>query len=124
MTASDDTACGFGPGTPGFTEGWQATGQALLHVLQTGGRISAGDWADRLGAERAAQAAAGQDAYFDALATALEGMVTESGLVTRDLLDRRAEAWRRAYERTPHGQPVHLDPADSLSPDDHPRTTD
>jgi hypothetical protein len=40
---------------------------------------------------------------------ALEQLVFEKSLSTRDLLTARKEAWRAAYASTPHGRPVRLD---------------
>lgn len=93
---------------PGFTESWQASCQAILHTLQSCGLIDPAAWASRLGAERAAQARDRRDAYFEALAVALEEIAVARGLVDPARLEERTEAWRRAYLNTPHGQPVLL----------------
>jgi hypothetical protein len=40
---------------------------------------------------------------------ALERLVLEKSIATPEALAARKEAWRAAYARTPHGQPVLLD---------------
>ena len=59
-----------------------------------------------------AQAAGDPDdgsTYYQHVLNALEALVLEKSLTTRDALAARKEAWRAAYARTPHGQPVLLD---------------
>ena len=46
--------------------------------------------------------------YYYYWLAALERLVTSKGLLDRDALETRKEAWAEAYEHTPHGQPVEL----------------
>ncbi len=94
---------------PLFSEPWQAEAFALLTVLRDQGRVSAADWAKRLGtALRDEGAAEEPEAFHRAWLTALEGLTLDSGLSTRDELDARRRTWAEAYAHTPHGQPVRL----------------
>ena len=81
---------------------------ALVQV----GHVSAGEWADALGsAIRRAQAAGDPDdgsTYYGHVLDALEAVVADKALTTRDALFARKEAWRAAYASTPHGRPVEL----------------
>ena len=49
--------------------------------------------------------------YRHWLAT-LERLVAEQGAASPDEQERTREAWRRAAERTPHGQPIELGETD------------
>jgi Nitrile hydratase beta subunit len=49
--------------------------------------------------------------YYQHWLNALERICVEKGLVDREGMRQRLEAWRRAYRRTPHDQPVELSPA-------------
>ena len=81
-------------------------------ALVQDGHVSAGEWADALGsAIRRAQAAGDPDdgsTYYGHVLDALEAVVAEKALTTRDALFARKEAWRAAYASTPHGRPVEL----------------
>ena len=46
------------------------------------------------------------------LMRAIERLVQEKGLATGETLHRYQEAWHRAADRTPHGTPIELSPAD------------
>jgi nitrile hydratase accessory protein len=97
-------------GEPAFAEPWQVEVLALAMVLCERGAFSAGAWSEALGAElRRAEAAGGRDdhdTYYGAALAALERLL--AGDVSAAALADRAEEWRRAYRRTPHGQPVAL----------------
>jgi nitrile hydratase accessory protein len=98
---------------PQFDEPWQAEALALSMTLVQAGRFSSAEWAASLGAViRQAQSAGDQDdglSYYSHVLNALEQLVLEKSLATQDALAARKEAWRSAYARTPHGQPVVLD---------------
>ena len=89
-----------------FAEPWQAQAFALAVSLQDRGVISATEWADALGAEIAVAPDAD---YYTCWLRALERLVDarEPGA-----LAVHREAWARAAERTPHGTPIELTPAD------------
>jgi len=104
-----------------FDEAWQAQVLAIADTMVQAGRFSATEWAETLGAElRAAEALGKPDTtqtYYEAALAALERLTTGATPITgADLAERKAD-WTRAYERTPHGQPVLLERgrgADSL----------
>jgi hypothetical protein len=81
-------------------------------ALVQAGRFSSAEWAASLGsAIKRAHAAGDRDdgsSYYNHV-HALELLVLEKSIATRHALAARKEAWRAAYARTPHGQPVLLD---------------
>ena len=101
------------PEPPQFDEPWQAEALALSMALVKAGRCSSSEWAAILGAAiRRAQAAGDRDdgsSYYDHVLNALEQLVLRKSLATPQALAARKAAWRAAYVRTPHGQPVLLD---------------
>jgi len=101
------------PEKPQFDEPWQAEALALSAALQQAGRFSATEWAAALAAAIARAQAAGDpddgSTYYAHVLDALERLVFEKSLSTRNLLAARKEAWREAFANTPHGQPVRLD---------------
>jgi nitrile hydratase accessory protein len=96
-----------------FDEPWQAEALALSMALVQAGRFSSAEWALSLGAAiKQAQAAGDRDdgsSYYNHVLNALEQLVLEKSMATPEALATRKEAWRAAYARTPHGQPVLLD---------------
>ena len=104
-------------GEPVFGEPWHAQTLALADLLVKRGVVSPARWAETLGAEIAARKAAPDDreSYFRAVLAALEGLLADTGAVTRGELDERERQWERAYLRTPHGRPVEL--AAGMKPD-------
>lgn len=101
------------PPKPAFDEPWQAQVLAIADIFMRAGRFSAGDWANTLGTcLRAAEAAGAPDTsetYFTAALEALESLTTKTTDLTPDHLKARKTEWARAYQRTPHGQPVLLE---------------
>ena len=99
-----------GPEAPAFDAPWQAQAYAMAQVLIENGRIEPGDWAAALGATIRRRLAAGAadttETYFEAVAEALETVLA----LGDDEIAGTADAWRQAYETTPHGQPVRLTP--------------
>ena len=99
-------------GEPAFDQPWQAQVLALADTLTRRGLFSPGDWSTTLGEElRRAEAAGAPDTpetYYAAVLAALERLTAASGAVPGGALAERTEAWRRAYENTPHGRPVEL----------------
>ena len=97
---------------PVFREPWQAQAFALAVSLIESGTISWRDWSTTLGDEinRASERGIAEDGsgYYELWLNALERLVDSAGLSSAvDLTDFK-EAWRRAYESTPHGHPVTL----------------
>ena len=75
----------------------------------TNGRATLGDEIKK--AQAAGDPDTGETYYHHWLAT-LERIVAEKGLADAALLGRTRDAWQRACERTPHGTPIELTPAD------------
>ncbi len=97
---------------PVFAETWQADAFAMVVALTDAGVFTAAEWSDALGAAiRAAQADGDPDVgdtYYEHWVAALESLCEANGEIAAEVLDERQDAWRRAYENTPHGQPVEL----------------
>ena len=52
------------------------------------------------------------ETYYSHWLNTLEKLVAEKGVTTVDTLHRYRDAWDRACDRTPHGQPIELRPDD------------
>ena len=88
-----------------FKEPWQAQVLAMADLLVQSETISKADWAEALGNEISAAAAAGNP---DAALTALEQLLISGQKVSSQELTVRLDEWEHAHLRTPHGQPVVL----------------
>lgn len=104
---------------PVFHEPWEAQAFAMTLRLYQQGLFTWPEWAETLTAEiKRAQAEGdpdtGQTYYLHWLA-ALERIVSKKGVTDDATLDRYQGAWRRAAERTPHGEAILLDPGDITS---------
>ena len=101
---------------PVFNEPWEAQAFAMALALQERGIFTATEWSNALGAEiKRAQAAGDSDtgeSYYRHWLAALERLISEKGVANRETLRRYHEAWDRAADRTPHGQPIELRPSD------------
>ena len=99
-------------GQPLFEEAWQAEVLGVADAMVLAGRFTREQWSQTLGAcLREAQAAGKADeacTYYEAAVDALERLMLEQGAASHDEIHAREEAWRQAYENTPHGQPVKL----------------
>lgn len=102
--------------TPTFAEPWQAQAFAITLALHRKGLFTWNEWAETLGREiKGAQAQGDPDTgstYYEHWLRAIERLVKEKGLATDETLHRYQEAWHRAADRTPHGTPIELTPAD------------
>ena len=100
-----------------FDEPWQAQALALADILTRAGVFTAEAWASTLGAALATAERNGApdtlDTYYTAVVSSLETLTTQSTTLSPDDLQTRRKAWIDAYRRTPHGQPVTLDPAET-----------
>jgi nitrile hydratase accessory protein len=100
---------------PVFNEPWEAQAFALAVHLSEAGCFTWSEWATALSQEiKAAQARGDPDlgqTYYRHWLNALERLCVEKGLVGREDMRQRTEAWRRAYRHTPHSQPVELSAA-------------
>jgi len=101
---------------PVFREPWEAQAFAMALTLHERGLFSWPQWAATLADEiKRAQAAGDPDTgetYYHHWLAALERLVAETGVATRETLRRYHDAWDRAADRTPHGQPIELLPDD------------
>jgi hypothetical protein len=97
---------------PTFNEAWQAQVLAIAQNLIAEEKIAADDWSNALGAAlREVQVDAETDTvenYYQAALNALETVLQVNCGVSRQAMDQRKSDWMRAYEITPHGQPVKL----------------
>jgi nitrile hydratase accessory protein len=101
---------------PVFREPWEAQAFALAVSLSERGLFTWKEWAATLGEEiKKAQAAGDPDTgetYYRHWLATLERIVAEKGLTDAQTLARTRDAWEHACERTPHGTPIELRPAD------------
>ena len=101
---------------PVFREPWEAQAFAMALALHERGVFSWTDWAATLAAEiKRAQAAGDPDTgetYYHHWLNALERLVAERGVADAASLERYRDAWHHAAERTPHGDPIELEPGD------------
>ena len=101
-------------GGPVFAKPWQAHAFALAVKLSEAGLFTWGEWAAALGAELAAASERGEpddgSRYYHHWLAALERLVAAKNILGQPTLLARKEEWAAAYLRTPHGNPVSLDP--------------
>ena len=101
---------------PVFRAPWQAQAFAMTLALYERGLFSWTEWARALAQRiQAAPAQPGEDAsdtYYRQWLEALETIVADKGASSPDELLRYQDAWDHAADRTPHGQPIELKPAD------------
>jgi nitrile hydratase accessory protein len=101
---------------PVFREPWEAQAFAMALALHARGLFTWPEWAATLADEiKRAQAAGDPDTgetYYRHWLNALERIVAEKGIATRDTLHRYRDAWDHAADRTPHGDPIELKPED------------
>jgi nitrile hydratase accessory protein len=101
---------------PVFREPWEAQAFAMALALHDRGLFTWSEWATALADEIKRAQAAGDadlgDTYYRHWLAALERLVAEKGVATRDTLARYRDAWDHAADRTPHGQPIELKPND------------
>ena len=99
-----------------FREPWETQAFAIVLLLHERGVFTWQEWADAL----AAQITRAQrdrdpdrgDTYYRHWLNALESLVAKKGVSSRAELDRYRDAWDHAADRTPHGQPIELQPGD------------
>ncbi|WP_293678758.1 nitrile hydratase accessory protein [uncultured Phenylobacterium sp.] len=93
---------------PVFAEPWQAQAFALTLKLHEDGAFTWTEWAEALSAELADDAGDDGGRYYEHWVAALERLVASRNLAAPSELIARRDAWKEAYLRTPHGQPVEL----------------
>ena len=101
---------------PVFREPWEAQAFAMTLALYDRGLFVWPEWAAILGDEiKKAQAAGDPDTgetYYRHWLNALERLVAENGVADSAMLTRYYNAWDHAADRTPHGNPIVLQPED------------
>ena len=95
-----------------FPQPLQAPAFALTLQLHERGLFTWPEWAEALAAQITAAQARGDadlgDTYYRHWLAALEVLVAAKGATTAEELARTRDAWDRAADRTPHGQPIEL----------------
>ena len=101
---------------PVFREPWEAQAFAMALALHAHGLFTWNEWAASLADEiRRAQAAGDPDCgetYYRHWLATLEKLVAAKGVASSETLHRYRDAWDHAADRTPHGSPIVLQPAD------------
>lgn len=101
---------------PVFREPWQAHAFAVVLRLHEQGLFSWPEWASALAAQISAAQKRGEadlgDTYYVHWLSALESIVAAKGASSAVELERYRDAWDHASDRTPHGQPIELQPHD------------
>src|SRR5262249_57803834 len=101
---------------PVFREPWEAQAFAMALALHQRGLFTWPEWAATLADEIKRAQAAGDpdtgDTYYRHWLAALERLVAEKGIATRETLGRYRDAWEHAADRTPPRTPIQPRPAD------------
>jgi nitrile hydratase accessory protein len=101
---------------PVFREPWEAQAFAMTLALYERGLFTWPEWAATLADEIKRAQAAGDpdtgDTYYQHWLNALERMVAHKGVTDAATLKRYHDAWDRACDRTPHGEPIELQAED------------
>jgi nitrile hydratase accessory protein len=101
---------------PVFREPWEAQAFAMALALHERGVFTWTEWAATLAEEiKRAQSAGDPDTgetYYQHWLATLERLVSAKGVATSDALHHYRDAWDHAADRTPHGQPIVLEPED------------
>ncbi len=101
---------------PIFREPWQAQAFAMALALHERGLFAWKEWAAALTAQIDAAQAEGDpdlgDTYYRHWVAALEALVVAKQAGSDAELARLRAAWDHAADRTPHGQPIALQPGD------------
>jgi nitrile hydratase accessory protein len=101
---------------PVFREPWEAHAFAMALALHGRGLFTWPEWAAALADQiKRAQAAGDPDTgetYYRHWLATLEHLVAAKGVTTQEALHRYRDAWDHAADRTPHGKPIQLTPAD------------
>lgn len=97
---------------PVFRDPWEAQAFAMALALHERGVFTWKEWAAALADEiKHAQAAGDPDTgetYYLHWLNTLEKLVADKGVTTQATLHRYRDAWDRASDRTPHGEPIEL----------------
>lgn len=93
---------------PVFAEPWQAQAFAMAVRLHEQGHFAWSEWAEVLSEHIAAAGMHDTTEYYEHWLATLETIAERRGLTSTDELRVRRDAWQRAAEATPHGQPITL----------------
>jgi nitrile hydratase accessory protein len=106
-------------GGPVFREPWHAEVFSLAVALNRQGVFTWSEWVEVFSTTvediHRETSANVESVYYQGWLNALERLVARKNLVSVEEMTRRKEEWRRAYLRTPHGQPVELKEGPSLA---------
>jgi nitrile hydratase accessory protein len=93
-----------------FDAPWQAEVFALTTHLNESGLFTWTDWAERFGAALAAseEPVSGGEDYYTIWLDALLQLLIDLGHASPDEVEVMKARWIKAYEDTPHGEPVEL----------------
>jgi nitrile hydratase accessory protein len=91
-----------------FEEPWQAYAWVMARALADKGVFTPNEWSRRLGAKLRTREDDSTAAYYEAVLEALESLIVDKNAASPHELFEMKQAWREAYERTPHGRPVEL----------------
>jgi nitrile hydratase accessory protein len=108
LSASSDLRQLAAPEEVAFAEAWQAHAYAIAFELHRAGLFTWDEWTKTLGARLRERPNDDGNEYYAAWLEAVETLVIEKGAVTAPDLAALKEAWRNAYETTPHGKQVAL----------------
>jgi nitrile hydratase accessory protein len=101
---------------PVFREPWEAQAFAMALALHARGLFTWSEWAASLADEiKRAQASGDPDTgetYYRHWLANLERLIAAKGVASTDIQHRYRDAWDHAADRTPHGQPIELQPED------------
>ena len=99
---------------PVFREPWEAQAFAMALSLHQKGLFTWPEWATTFADEIKRAQAAGDldtgDTYYLHWMNALERLIAEKGVADRTTQARYRDAWERAADATPHGDPIVLKP--------------
>jgi nitrile hydratase accessory protein len=99
---------------PVFREPWEAQAFAMALALHQRGLFTWPEWAATLADEIKRAQAEGDpdtgDTYYHHWLATLERLVAAKGVTDPATLARYRDAWDRAADVTPHGQPIILKP--------------
>lgn len=93
---------------PVFSEPWEAQAFAMTVRLHQVGIFTWPEWVEALSAEIAGAGGDPEAPYYTLWLAALEKLIAGKGVASFAEMGTLKDAWRDAYLRTPHGQPVEL----------------
>ncbi len=103
-----------------FREPWEAHAFAIAVTLHQRGLFSWPEWAAALAQQITRAQAAGDadlgDSYYRHWLVTLETLVAAKRASSAPELARYRDAWDRAADRTPHGEPIELRVNDFTTP--------